>query len=236
MTQPATRVPGLALALALLTGARPAHAEPLDAAGGAAPPPTDSSKGESLTKETTPNGPAERFGAKGQLTVASDAALVTENTVVSGVSGSTTLIELEPTVDYFVARSVSVGGFVETNYTSDNAGHAYTLGVGARVGYNFTFADLASLWPRIGLSVDDTSTTVTSSVATTTGAGTPATTTSSSTTVQNTSLAVNLFVPLMFHPVAHFFCGFGPFLDADLTGNARATTWGGKITLGGWFF
>jgi hypothetical protein len=232
MIRPVTSIPGLALALLLVAAAGPARAaDPNQVPEGPNPPPPAPGTGGSLTQETSPNGPAERFGGKGQLTVASDAALVTENTVVSGVSGSTTLIELEPTVDYFVAQNISVGGFVETNYTSDNAGHAYTLGVGARVGYNFTFADLASLWPRIGLSIDDTSTTVNTSGTTGT-----ATASSSSTTVQNTSLALNAFVPLMFHPVRHFFCGFGPFVDADLTGNARATTWGGKITLGGWFF
>jgi hypothetical protein len=38
----------------------------------------------------------------------------------------------------------------------------------------------------------------------------------------------------MFHPVQHFFAGFGPFLDTDLSGDARATVFGGKLTLGGW--
>jgi hypothetical protein len=239
MLRPVTLRHRVAIALALVVTAAPAaaHADPNtpDAPAGGGPPPPNSVNGESLTEKTSTSGPAERFGHKGQLTIASDAALVTENTITSGVSGSTTVIELEPTVDYFVARSISVGGFVETNYTSDNAGHAYTLGVGARVGYNFTLADLVSFWPRVGLSIDDTSTTGNVPTTTVTSSG-AVTTTTASTTVQNTALAVNLFAPLMFHPVAHFFCGFGPFLDADLTGNARATTWGGKITLGGWFF
>jgi hypothetical protein len=34
--------------------------------------------------------------------------------------------------------------------------------------------------------------------------------------------------------VQHFFAGFGPFLDTDLSGDARATAFGGKLTLGGW--
>jgi hypothetical protein len=240
MIRPVASRHGLALALVLATIAtvRVAEADPntpAAAPAGVAAPPPNSVNGESLTEKTSANGPAERFGHKGQLTIASDAALVTENTVVSGVSGSTTVIQLQPTVDYFVARSISVGGFVETNYTSDNSGHAYTLGVGARVGYNFTLADLVSFWPRIGLSIDDTSTTVNASSTAVTSGGGP-TTTTTSTTTQNTSLALNVFTPLMFHPVAHFFCGFGPFVDADLTGSARSTTWGGKITLGGWFF
>jgi hypothetical protein len=38
----------------------------------------------------------------------------------------------------------------------------------------------------------------------------------------------------MFHPAPHFFVGLGPFLDADLSGDSRATTWGAKLTIGGW--
>jgi hypothetical protein len=38
----------------------------------------------------------------------------------------------------------------------------------------------------------------------------------------------------MLHPAPHFFAGFGPFLDVDLSGDNRATTWGARLTLGGW--
>lgn len=48
------------------------------------------------------------------------------------------------------------------------------------------------------------------------------------------NLALNAFVPILFHPVTYFFVGFGPFLDTDLSGDPRTTVWGGKLTLGGW--
>ncbi len=230
--------PSLApFALALLASAVPgrAHAEPNQVADqtGAVPPPPAPVNGESLTQQTSSTGPAERFGKKGHIAVGSDAALVTENTVVSGVSGSVTQIQLQPTADYFIVQSVSIGGFAETDYTANPGGHQYTLGVGARGGYNFTFSDLVSLWPKLGLSVDYTNTTT--NVSTVTSSGSPTGATASTTTSTGVNLAINAFVPLMFHPVAHFFCGFGPFADVDLTGSNRATTWGGKISIGGWF-
>ena len=52
--------------------------------------------------------------------------------------------------------------------------------------------------------------------------------------VSNTAIALNVFVPVMFHPAPHFFAGFGPFIDTDLSGESKATTYGAKLTLGGW--
>src|SRR5689334_18095109 len=43
----------------------------------------------------------------------------------------------------------------------------------------------------------------------------------------------NLFAPVMFHPVPHFFVGFGPFLDADLSGDNKATLFGRRLRLSG---
>jgi hypothetical protein len=48
------------------------------------------------------------------------------------------------------------------------------------------------------------------------------------------NLALNLFVPLMLHPAPHFFLGFGPALDVDLTGDTKSTTIAGRLTIGGW--
>jgi hypothetical protein len=184
--------------------------------------------GQSLT-QTTRNGPAEQFGSKGELAISSEVGLVISNTSISGASGSTTNVELEPAVDYFVINGLSVGAFVAFDYTSVSDGHSSTFGVGPRVGYNFTLSDLVSVWPKVGLSFEDDSSTANVSVA-----GEPPGT-STSTTVSSTHLAINAYVPLMFHPAPHFFAGLGPFLDADLTGNTRATTFGGKMTVGGWF-
>jgi hypothetical protein len=184
--------------------------------------------GQSLTTTTSASGPAERFGHGGQFAISSDNALTISNTTVNGVPGSTTTVQLEPAVDFFIIDNLSIGGFVEFMYVSTQGGHASTFGIGPRVGYNFTLSDLISVWPKAGLSIDTTNSTG-NSVA---NGGAALETTSAST--NTTNLALNLYVPLMFHPAPHFFAGFGPFLDADLTNSARVVTWGGEVTLGGW--
>lgn len=191
-----------------------------------ADPPTVN--GQSLTSTTTPNGPAERFGARGQMAISSDSALTISNTTTDGVSGSVTTVILSPAIDFFLLQNFSVGGFVQLNYVSSGGDdHSMALGAGPRVGYNFTLSDLISIWPKAGLSIQDINTTV--SVPSMTMPGTSVSTSSS-----DVGVAVNLFIPIMFHPAPHFFAGFGPFLDAGLSGDTKATTFGGKLTLGGW--
>ncbi|MDP9002531.1 MAG: hypothetical protein M3O46_20770, partial [Myxococcota bacterium] len=148
------------------------------------------------------------------------------NTSISGSSGSTTTIELEPALDYFVIRNLSIGGSIEFNYVSAGTTHSTRFGVGPRVGYNFTLSDLISVWPRAGLSIG------TKSSTTDPAPGAPAGTPSISSS--GTNVQLNLYVPLMFHPAPHFFAGLGPFLDVDLSGDAKATTFGAKMTIGGW--
>lgn len=183
---------------------------------------------QSLTENTQAASPVDQFGGKGQLAISSDAALSISNTSLSGAKGSTTTFQFAPAVDYFVIRNLSLGGSVLFNYSSAGSGHSTSFGIGPRAGYNFPLSDLVSVWPKAGLSIANTSQTI--DVVNPVGNGTTTTSTSTS----NTALALNLFVPLMFHPAPHFFAGFGPFLDTDLSGDAKATTFGGKLTLGGW--
>jgi hypothetical protein len=182
--------------------------------------------GQSLTEQTQANSPVDQFGGKGQLAISSDAALSISNTSLSGGKGSTTTLQVAPAVDYFVIRSLSVGGSVLLNYSSAGSGHSTSFGIGPRVGYNFPLSDLVSVWPKAGMSISSTSQSIDVVNA--------VTNTTSSTSTSNTAIALNLFVPLMFHPAPHFFAGFGPFLDTDLSGDSKATTFGGKLTIGGW--
>ena len=194
----------------------------------AAPGTGPSVNGESVTERTMANSPVDQFGARHTLAISSDAAISIQNTSLSGVDGSTTSITLAPAVDYFVIQNLSVGGTIAFNYTAPPGdGHSTSFGIGPRVGYNIGISDLISIWPKAGLSISHTS------VSTTVPASgsTPAVSGSAS----NTALALNLFVPVMFHPAPHFFAGFGPFLDTDLSGDNKATTFGGKLTIGGWF-
>ena len=170
------------------------------------------------------NSPSGVFGDKGQTTISSDAGLAISSSSISGVHGSTTTIALRPAVDYFVANNVSLGGFVGLDYVSNSGAHATTFAIGPRIGYNVAFSDRFSFWPKLGFSYSSTSVSV----------GTPVTGGTFSETASGSQVALNIFAPVMFDPVQHFFIGFGPALDTDLSGDAKATTIAGRLTLGGW--
>jgi hypothetical protein len=169
------------------------------------------------------NSPSGVFGDRAQLTISSDAGLSISNTSTSGVDGSTTNLTLRPAVDYFVVNNVSVGGFLGLDYTSASGVHSTTFAIGPRVGYNLAISERFSFWPKLGFSFSSASV-----------SGNPPVIPAESNTVDGSHLALNLFAPLMFHPVQHFFLGFGPALDTDLTGDAKQTTIAGRLTIGGW--
>jgi hypothetical protein len=166
------------------------------------------------------NSPSGVFGDKGQITISSDAGLSISSKSISGVDGSTTTLILRPAIDYFVVNNVSVGGFVGLEYVKAGEAHSTTFAIGPRVGYNFAFSERFSFWPKLGFSYSNSN-----------ASGTPLPPGAS---VSGNHLALNVFAPVMFHPVQHFFLGFGPALDTDLTGDAKQTTIAGRLTLGGW--
>lgn len=168
------------------------------------------------------NTPAGRFGGKGQLAISSDAGLSISNSSQSGRGGSTTTLQMRPAVDYFVIDHLSIGGFLGLNYEHVPTGHSTTWSLGPRVGYDIPLSGLFSIWPKAGLSF--------STVAQTVSATSLAPQTSS----DSSNLTVNLFVPVMLHPATHFFLGFGPALDADVSGSVKTTTVAGRLTIGGW--
>lgn len=178
---------------------------------------------ETVGAKVTPGSPVSIFGNKGQLAISSEAGATFERTSVSGVDGSTTSLVLRPGVDYFLIDRLSLGAFLGVVHQGTQAGSSTTFGIGPRVGYDIAFSDHLSIWPRAGFSYNSTSlkvdaTPLTPSVKTT-----------------NNAVAINLFVPLMFH-TNHYFAGVGPALDTDLSGDAKATTFAVRVTLGGWIF
>jgi len=171
------------------------------------------------------NSPSGVFGERAQLTISTDAGLSISSTSTSGVDGSTTELTLRPALDYFLANNVSLGGFIGLDYKSTSGAHKTSFAIGPRVGYNLAFSELFSFWPKLGFSYSTSNTSADSSL--------PAGTTADA-AVSGSHLALNVFAPVMFHPVRHFFLGFGPALDTDLTGQAKQTTIAGRLTIGGW--
>jgi hypothetical protein len=174
--------------------------------------------------EVGANSPAGIFGDQGQLVISSDAGLSISNTSISGVDDSTTQILLRPAIDYFVIDYLSLGGFVGVEHTSTGGSNATSFSIGPRVGYDIPLSNRVSVWPKVGFSYASTS------VETDIEVPGP----DPEVDASNSTLQLNLFVPILFQPVNHFFLGFGPALDVDLTGDAKATTIAGRLTLGGW--
>jgi hypothetical protein len=162
------------------------------------------------------NSPSGRFGHQGQFALSSDEGI---NTSYSAREGDDVFIyTLRPALDYFLIENVSLGVTAGLDYTSVGDEHASVYSIGPRVGYNIPFKSMFSIWPRVGVSY--------------------ATTTTSSDFAEDdddSHAQLNLSVPLMFHPLLHFFVGFGPALDADLSGDNKTTTIAGRVTIGGWF-
>jgi hypothetical protein len=148
--------------------------------------------------------PGGGFGTAGGWVVSGEA-----NVNVHG-SGSSWDLRLQPSLDYFLKPSFSVGGVVTIAHAS---GGTTNLGLGARAGYNFNFNDHFGVWPLGGFIFAHTS--------------------DSGQHTSSSSAALHIFVPFLYHVVPHFFLGFGPSFDQGLSDNHH--TFGGDSVVGGWF-
>lgn len=169
--------------------------------------------------QDTGGGPARNFGQSGQVAFSNENSLQ-----VSHSSDGITTINIAPAADFFVMKNLSIGGVIGFDYAKVGNHHGTRFEIGPRVGYNLSFTNMLGVWPRVGFSFAH------SSAGYTVAMGDQDVSTSKS----NNSIALNIFVPLMMHPATHFFVGFGPFLDTDLSGDNRVTAYGLRLAIGGW--
>ncbi len=181
-----------------------------------------------------PNG----FGSPGQVALDVDVPFQNEASqlaiVHSSVSmGGTTenIISIQPSLDYFVAPHVSVGGLL--GYTRGSvdlaqsglggSGTVTELAAGARVGYDIPLTGLLSLWARIELVY----------VHVSTSGGTAG--------ASGYAIPLIINVPLLIHPAPHFFLGAGPVFETELVSKqasqdtAKSTHYGIQGVIGGYF-
>ncbi len=176
----------------------------------------------SAIPQVAPNTPSGQFGGKGQLAISNDAGLLISNASQSGRGGSTTTLQMRPALDYFVIDHLSFGAFLGLDYEHVPSGHSTTWALGPRVGYDSPLSGMFSIWPKVGVAFATTTQTIN------------ATSLGPQTSSDSSNLQVNVFVPVLLHPATHFFLGFGPALDADISGSVKTTTIAGRLTLGGW--
>jgi hypothetical protein len=159
--------------------------------------------------------PAAQFGLAHQLAISSDVGLSIQHQFAGTDS---TTFTLHPAADYFLIDHLSLGGYVHFSFESGGGVDITKFGLGPRVGYDFNLSSRFSFWPKAGISFNHTSVSPDRAPS-----------------QNNDALTINLFAPFLFHPVEHFFAGFGPNFDVDLTGDAKQTVLGAQLIIGGYF-
>jgi len=196
----------------------------------ARPPTTPASAQPSPPRKQT--GAAGEFGDGGQVVIAVDVPFQQEASqfglVRSSVSmggGTSTIVVVRPSADWFITPHVSLGGLIgyargdvafgDAGVSSETS--VTELMVGLRAGYDVRMSDLVSIWGRIELIYAHIS-----------GGG------------SGYDLPVIVNVPVLFHPAPHFFLGAGPVFSRDLItrvgGNdvAKTTNYGLQGIIGGY--
>jgi hypothetical protein len=167
---------------------------------------------------------AESLGTKGQLAIAGDfdLSIVSESSDAENDDSDIDIV-IAPALDIFLAPNLSVGGQLIFAQEDQVSFEEQTLGLGARVGYVIGLGKV-SIWPRIGFTFAHSEREL--AIA----------------DVTQTTLALNVFAPVLYHPVDHFFLGLGPQLDYDLYADddtdaeaAKTTAIGLVSTVGGYF-
>jgi hypothetical protein len=182
-----------------------------------------------------------RFGDRGVMVLDSEFGASAYFTGYEGTSSSAQGGAFELSGDYFVTDRVSIGAAPFFSYSKvvgvdATNGAAVTTetnnkGLEARLGVDVPLGRGLSLYTRLGLVLSSESLNETSATAPgdnyTTAVG-----------------AVHVYAPLLVHPAAHLFAGFGPFVywqfsdnvtfaDGNSTQN-RAFQVGASLVVGGW--
>jgi len=170
--------------------------------------------------ETPVAAPASTFGNPGQVVISQDFAVKFEYES----ENETSAVILAPAIDYFLIPNLSLGGQLIFSYAK-NGGVSFTnIGVGPRDGFNFSLAPMFSFYPKAGFSI----------IHSTGSSESGGVTVSRS----ETFIGVGLFTPFLFHPVPHFFIGFGPSFSGNISGgtaNDRFLTFTLETVIGGYF-
>jgi len=151
-------------------------------------------------KSFIPSGSNAAFAADGQFVITSEL-----NFRLHKPSGGTWTLLLQPSLDYFIAQHISIGGLVYLE-AGDGWGN---FGLGPRAGYAFNLGERVSFWPTVMIKAIKYS-------------------------GQDVKTELWLQGPFLFHLVPHFFIGAGPYVEADMS-NGSGSDIGLYATIGGYF-
>jgi hypothetical protein len=168
------------------------------------------------------------FGHMGQIVPSGSVSFAWSSTKVpGGASVSDTAFTFAPTFGYFVIDNVLIGGSLLGSIRSPESGDSITgFGIAVMGGYNVNLMEKFSLLPQLSLGY------------TSFGSG------SGDAKISNGRTGLEIFVPILWHVVPHFFLGIGPNLHTDLSSSTsvggvsgdgdKVTTIGIMTTIGGW--
>lgn len=171
-----------------------------------------------------------RFGQRGQVVPLG--SLGFSYSSVAPNSDSVTTLSLGPTLFWFVADDIALGGSAtvarRTQSQGDTSITISSYGVAPGAAYNLRLSPLTSLLPQVAVAFNWQEIAISPS---------------GTTNPRLNTISLQLFVPILFHPVPHFFLGFGPAFSYDVSatltdaaGDApKTTTIGAQTILGGWF-
>lgn len=193
--------------------------------------------------------PKPRFGQAGQVAISGAFSLDLGNLSFTETEQSSFSLEINPSAHYFVSENLSIGGSVSMRYRS--ATYPLTerepvvsfdesslgFGVSAIVGLNLPASERVSFWPRASIAVSTDKLTAPSTLGLAVnrnGQYVPYG------DMRETAIAAQLWVPLLYHPTAHLFLGFGPMAYVDLYHSVEEFTnrrifFGATSLVGGWF-
>jgi hypothetical protein len=140
------------------------------------------------------------FGNPGQVAISQDFSV----TFHYNTENSAAEFRLAPAIDYFIAPQLSLGGQFVFRYFSNDPYSESEFGIGPRIGFNLPLAPMFSLWLKAGFLFTHTT----------------ASATMNSVTVSQSAnfLTLGVAAPFLFHPVPHFFIGFGPNFFGNVAG------------------
>ena len=172
--------------------------------------------------------PAVAFGTPGQMAITSDFDIdlgyVSET--LNGLSQSGPNITISPALMFFLAPQLAVGGLLSFHHEAQEDNSLSQFVFGPTVSYNFPISERASIFPTVGL-------TYTWSKGSVGSAGGRMTNTGS-------DFGLLLKAPVLFHPFAHVFVGFGPVIIVDFSSKAevgaatKTRAFGLSMDLGFW--
>ncbi len=172
---------------------------------------------------------AQDLGEEGQLAISSDLQLsFTSTSTKAAAEGaedpdSTTSITIQPAVDYFLMDSLSLGGAIGYQSTSQGDVKSSGILIGPRVGYAIPVGEGMAFWPKLGItyqtmSMDD-----------------------GTNDMSGNKMSLDVFAPLAIQPAENFFVGIGPVVSMDLSSKIededadKDTTIGITTQVGGYF-